>query len=104
MTLSMAVLAMTRLMAADDALTGGDGSDSFIFGAEVGNDTITDFDVDADALEFFGRFADTDAVMAAASADSQDGTDGVLIDLGGGESVFIAGLTLDQLSGAQMSF
>ncbi|WP_369408046.1 VCBS domain-containing protein [Kordiimonas gwangyangensis] len=88
----------------DDILTGGGGSDTFVFGATVGNDTITDFDVTVDALEFYGRFDSSDELVAAATATSQNGTDGVLIDLGSGESVFIAGINLDELSGAQVTF
>jgi len=90
--------------AGDDMLIGGDGSDTFVFGATVGNDTISDFDVTADTLEFYGRFDSSDEVVAATTETSQDGTDGVLIDLGSGESVFIAGITLSDLSGAQMTF
>lgn len=41
--------------AGDGLLAGGDGSDTFGFGAIWGADTISDFDLDEDFLQFFGR-------------------------------------------------
>ncbi|MFC4348627.1 DUF4347 domain-containing protein [Kordiimonas lipolytica] len=85
----------------DDLLSGGDGDDVFIFGANSGNDTITDFEVANDALDLqysgagFGALAD---VQAAASDVTQNGQDGLLIDLGNGQSVFLVGLDTGDLA------
>ncbi|TNE63966.1 MAG: hypothetical protein EP335_08265 [Alphaproteobacteria bacterium] len=88
--------------AGDDILAGGAGTDAFYFGATSGNDTVSDFDTGEDVLNlaFSGAgFATLAAVTAAASETSQDGEDGLLIDLGGGQSVFLVGLGLDDLAG-----
>lgn len=46
---------------ADDTLTGGSGSDVFVFRMDDGNDTITDFTVNEDVLRFGGAdFEDID--------------------------------------------
>jgi Ca2+-binding RTX toxin-like protein len=85
----------------DDLLTGGAGADLFVFGDVSGNDTITDFDASEDVLDVeyastdFTSFAD---VVAAGSETTQDGQDGVLLDLGDSDSVFIIGITLDDLT------
>jgi VCBS repeat-containing protein len=85
--------------AGDDLLTGGAGADSFYFGASSGNDTITDFNVDEDSLNLAARgFADLAAVEAAASDSVQDGENGLLIDLGSSESVFLIGLSTADLA------
>jgi VCBS repeat-containing protein len=90
--------------AGDDQLTGGSGADSFVFGASSGNDTITDFNVDEDSLNLAARgFADMAAVEAAASASVQGGESGVLLDLGGGESVFLAGLSVTDIAGMNIA-
>lgn len=89
----------------NDSLTGGAGADTFVFGVYSGNDIIADFDIHADILDLAARgFADRAAVEAAASNSIGAGTSGVLIDLGGGESVFIAGLTVASLASVDMVF
>jgi 6-phosphogluconolactonase (cycloisomerase 2 family) len=83
--------------AGDDLLTGGAGADTFMFGANSGNDTITDFSTADDLLDLrftVTDFADASAVQAAASDATQSGVDGLLIDLGGGQSVFLQGLSM----------
>lgn len=91
--------------AGDDQLTGGDGADLFVFGSANGNDTITDFSVTDDTLDFsFSSLDDLAAVQVAASAATQGGSSGVLIDLGGGDSVFIENLTLADLDTITMTF
>jgi len=92
--------------AGNDTLTGGAGADNFVFGALSGDDTITDFSVTDDTLDL--RFAAVDFtsladVQAAASLTSVDGTAGVLIDLGGGNSVFIEDLTLTDLTSLDLT-
>ncbi|WP_308911515.1 DUF4347 domain-containing protein [Pseudokordiimonas caeni] len=91
----------------DDMLSGGDGADTFVFGALAGNDTITDFDVTEDVLNLafaqtgFTSLAD---VQGAASEVTQDEQTGVLIDLGGENSVFLAGLDLADLNDMTILF
>ncbi len=85
----------------DDLLSGGDGDDVFIFGASSGNDTITDFEVANDELNLQYSGAGFDAladVQAAASDTTQNGQDGLLIDLGNGQSVFLIGLDTGDLA------
>jgi VCBS repeat-containing protein len=90
--------------AGDDLLTGGDGSDTFAFGASAGNDTISDFNTDEDSLDLAARgFADLAAVEAASSDATVDGESGLLIDLGDGESVFLVGLAVSDLSAMQIT-
>lgn len=85
----------------NDDLTGGTGSDIFTFGDVSGNDTVNDFTVGEDTLDL--RFASTEfasvaEVRAAAMNAVQDSQSGVLIDLGDGDSVFIVGITVDDLT------
>lgn len=84
----------------DDTLTGGAGADLFSFGAGQGTDRITDFDVTEDILRIAGTTTDFTSladVQAAASDTSVDGVDGLLIDLGGGASVFLDGVSAADL-------
>lgn len=89
----------------DDILSGGDGADTFIFGKKAGNDVITDFNQNEDTLNFtftsFDSFAD---VQAAASVSTQNGQSGLLVDLGEGQSVFLNGLSLEDLSATNVLF
>jgi len=85
----------------NDELSGGTGADTFIFGATSGNDRITDFNASEDTLDlqYSGAgFASLAGVEAASSETTIDGDAGVLIDLGGGQSVFLAGLGLGDLA------
>ena len=70
----------------DDTLTGGAGQDSFQFGANSGNDTITDFTAGEDILAFSQLGLEL-SDLTSASKDS-----GLLISWEGG-SVFLAGLS-----------
>ncbi|MEH2503382.1 Ca2+-binding RTX toxin-like protein [Bradyrhizobium sp. AZCC 1578] len=50
-------------------MAGGAGNDTFVFRANLGQDTVIDFMVGSDVLEFRdGVFADAAAVLAAAAA------------------------------------
>lgn len=78
--------------AGDDIFTGGDGSDVFVF-AKTGDDTVEDFNVAEDELRLVSTETDfTTADDVAAAATEQGG--GLLIDLGGGNSLFLEGLSL----------
>ncbi|MEM1300317.1 MAG: calcium-binding protein [Pseudomonadota bacterium] len=77
--------------AGDDLLTGGDGKDTFVFVAtDAGQDTITDFGT-GDRLDVTSYGFATSADALAAATDTQDG---VLVELGGGNSVLLAGVEL----------
>ncbi|MGM4963072.1 calcium-binding protein [Tardiphaga sp. 1201_B9_N1_1] len=59
--------------AGNDALSGGAGDDLFVFRTGFGQDSISDFSVGHDKLEFGeGLFADAAAAFAAASAQGSD--------------------------------
>lgn len=78
-----------------DTLEGGGASDTFIFEVGTGEDLVLDFASDEDILDFssFG-LADVDAVI---DASNQDGDD-LVVDLGGGDQVTLAGVTASVLS------
>jgi len=79
----------------DDSFTGGEGADTFSF-ARTGNDTITDFDVNEDILRLSNTATDfTSASDVSAAATEQN--DGLMIDLGEGNSVFLDGLSLSDI-------
>ncbi|WP_374764328.1 hypothetical protein [Yunchengibacter salinarum] len=87
----------------DDTLTGGAGADQFFFGGDHGRDRVTDFNADQDTLFLANAeaaFANREAVLAAASEDVQGGSDGVLIMTGADSSLFLVGLTLNDLADA----
>ena len=91
--------------AGDDLFTGGGGGDIFAFGATSGKDTVTDFSVAEDELRLTGTvtdFTDTASVAAAATVATVAGQAGLLIDTGGGNSVFLVGLTVEDLSNMVM--
>lgn len=80
----------------NDVFTGGAGADIFVFGANHGDDTVTDYDVEEDSLSLGGAttvFTDAASVADAAVAISG----GVLIDLGGGDSLTLQGISLSDL-------
>jgi Ca2+-binding RTX toxin-like protein len=84
----------------DDELIGGSGSDIFAFFAGNDDDTISDFDVNEDILDLGGtaaRFVSLAEIEAASSNAAQGGVDGLLIDTGAGDSVFLEGLSVSDL-------
>jgi len=90
--------------AGDDTLSGGDGADTFIFGALIGDDQIVDFNTDEDILHLAwsgAGFESLDDVKAVAT-DTEDG--GLLIDLGNDNSVFLAGITTEDLDAINIVF
>lgn len=91
----------------DDTLTGGTGADRFSFGAGHGDDVITDFSAEDDLLVLANTVTDfTSAadVQAAATAATSGGLAGVLINTGGGDSVFLVGLSVGDLAGLNYGF
>ncbi len=81
----------------NDMFEGGAGDDTFIFEAGHGDDTIEDFDVSDDTLQLSDTetdFTTLDDVIAASSNVNGD----LVIDTGGGASVTLENLTVDDLS------
>lgn len=87
----------------DDSFTGGAGDDVFVFAAGAGDDRVTDFDLSDDTLRLSNTttdFTDVDSVVAASSAVSG----GVLIDLGGGDSLRLDSITMSDLANVTFVF
>ena len=75
----------------NDTLHGGAGADVFVFESGSGNDLIDDFDPSQDVLQIDEALAaGQSALWISALADVTE--DGVLLALGGGNSIFLAGL------------
>ena len=86
----------------NDTMKGGNGADTFVFANDVGANLIEDFQAGTDKVDLAGntalnRFAD---VRAAAT----DQANGVLIDLGGGQSVVLDGVFENALSASDFLF
>lgn len=93
--------------AGNDLLTGGSGADTFAFSDGTDNDTISDFDILNDVLDLSQTHTDfivVADVVAATSAANQNGIDGILLDLGAGDSVFIAELTVNDLNSMSITY
>jgi Ca2+-binding RTX toxin-like protein len=91
----------------DDILSGNSGADTFAFFNGNGNDTVLDFNLNDDILDLSGTetdFTDLASVEAAASNAVQNGTSGLLINIGDGESIFITGLSTDNLDSINIIF
>lgn len=82
--------------AGDDTLYGGGGADRFVFARGSGNDVIADF-ARGDRIDLSGYGFDG----APAVADVHGGA---LIDLGGGDTILVSGVTADHLSFTGGSF
>jgi len=89
--------------AGDDSFTGGSGSDLFIFASGHGADTITDFSISDDILRLANTETDFDSLASVqAAATAENG--GLSIDLGGGDSLFLNGITLADLAAIDFVF
>jgi cysteinyl-tRNA synthetase len=90
-----------------DLFTGDAGADTFAFSANSGQDTITDFDLAEDILRFASEsigFSTVDDVAAAATEDTQNDQAGLLINLSDGNSVFLIGISLTDISSIIFEF
>lgn len=75
--------------------------------AGSGDDTILDFSVSDDTLYLPGSNISLNSVadvIAAATATTQNGASGVLVDLSGGNSLFLVRLTLSDLTDINYEF
>lgn len=85
----------------DDMISGGAGADSFVFRAGHGDDVVEDFNLADDTLVLNGTdtaFTDADSVAASASDTTIGGEVGLLIDTGGGNSIFLVGLSVSDVA------
>jgi len=88
----------------NELLTGGAGSDTFVFSAGSGADTITDFsgatgEHDIIQLTGFGYTGLADILTHA----TQTGED-LIINMGGGDSITLAGVSAANLHAEDFSF
>lgn len=99
--------------AGDDLLTFGLGRDLLIISGEAGdngstgNDRVTDFDADEDVIDFrfaLAGFSSLDDVIAAASEDTIEGVQTLVIDLGNGESLRLDGVQTSDLDADNVIF
>lgn len=75
----------------NDRYTGGSGADTFIFASASDDDTITDFNVSEDVLNLMGAAAGFTAASDVEAAATAQGN-GVIIDLGSGNSLTLNGI------------
>ena len=79
----------------NDSLTGGSGDDTFVFLTGTDEDTVTDFENDADLLDVSAFF---DTAADAVAAARQDNADTVIdLDVAGGDSVRLTGVNVAQI-------
>lgn len=75
-------------------MSGGAGSDTFVFRANLGQDVVTDFTTGTDVLEFRdGVFADAAAALAAATSSGSD----TLITIDASNTVLLKNVSLANL-------
>lgn len=87
----------------DDTLRPGAGDDVLVFADGSGDDVVSGFSVDDDTLDLSAtatNFTDLASVQAAAS----DTDTGLLIDLGGDDSVLLLGLAVSDLNSMSFEF
>jgi VCBS repeat-containing protein len=84
-----------------DTLTGGNGPDQFVFRPNFGANTITDFNVSNDEIQFDKSiFASVSDILAHTSNSAQ----GAIISDAHGDTVTLTGVTLTQLQLHQNGF
>jgi Ca2+-binding RTX toxin-like protein len=81
-------------------LTGGGSTDTFMFLGSGHNDTVTDFNVSADKLDFENTMTPADFSDVTISA----GANGAAVVQFDGNTVQLAGVTPDQLGAGQFVF
>jgi len=89
--------------AGDDILAGGAHKDTFVFASGSGNDQITDFHLGLDVLDLSKSSTDF-SDLASVIAVSTETAGGLLIDLGGGDSVLLVGIGINDLSSDNINF
>jgi Ca2+-binding RTX toxin-like protein len=84
-----------------DKLTGGSGPDTFLFRPNFGANTITDFNVNIDSIQFDKSIFPGVSDVLAHTADS---VSGAVISDGHGDTITLTGVTLAQLQAHQSDF
>ncbi|MFC4346974.1 reprolysin-like metallopeptidase [Kordiimonas lipolytica] len=87
----------------DDILRGGDGADVFVFSGSGGDDQIDGFTIGEDILDLGDTTTDF-TNLASVQAAASETADGLLIDLGGGDSLLLTGLSVADLSGIDILY
>jgi len=87
--------------AGNDQISGGAGRD--LFGVGSGVDGISDFQLGTDMLDLSAAATDFHSATEV-SAASRDTSQGLQIDLGGGASVVLAGLSIDDIASIDFVF
>lgn len=75
-----------------DTITGGSGSDTFVFGTVVSDDVITDFEIGTDTLDLTSSLVSGRSAQQVIDDLTTITVDGVLITIGAGQSILLAGL------------
>lgn len=85
----------------NENFVGGDGQDTFVFGANSGTDFVLDFSTStvngSDVLDFSAVFSDINEILGVGGAATQVGTS-TLIDLGNNDSVFLVNVSVNDLT------
>ncbi|WP_299658193.1 M10 family metallopeptidase C-terminal domain-containing protein [uncultured Tateyamaria sp.] len=74
-----------------DGINGGEGADTFVFGAVISEDTIFDFELGVDTLELASELVGGLSAAQVAAAASAVGA-GVLLSFGASQSILLEGL------------
>lgn len=95
--------------AGDDQLWGNFNADTFVFGDGHGQDTIWDFDalnalerIDLSGITALSGVVDYTAFVASGAVNAVAG--GILIETGGGNSIFLSGVALGNLDTSDFIF
>ncbi len=82
--------------AGSDVLVGGAGDDLFVFGNGDGTDTVADFAPGHDIIDI-SQVSAIDSFAQLLAATNDDAIGNTVIDLGGGNTLFLSGVTESQL-------
>lgn len=89
--------------AGNDHLKGGRDADRFIYeSGDNGDDVIEDFDPALDHLVLSATLGDGSLTLAELLAASSETADGLLLDIGDGDSILLKGLTAADLSASNV--
>jgi Ca2+-binding RTX toxin-like protein len=81
----------------NDTLTGGAGSDTFVFNADFGEDVVTDFDVNHDTLALSHAFFGNNPIAQLLS-EAHDSSAGAVIVLDAHDSITLNHVTVALLA------
>lgn len=89
--------------AGDGLMSGGAGADVFVFASGSGHDEISDFNTAVDQLDL-SAISNGFTDLAALQAASSETADGLLIEISGGDSILLVGLSLVDLGDIDVVF